>query len=78
MFAPRVLIGTSICIGTSVDCDNIRLVAQLGMPPRTIHLVQEMGRCGRNTSGEYETLLDFYHVILSLNDFVYLNKQLFY
>ena len=72
------MIGTSGCIGAGIDCDDISLVARLGMPTSLMHLIQEMGRCGRNTSGEYQNILNCYHIIFTLKDFVYLNERLFY
>ena len=78
VFTPRILIGTSGCIGAGIDCDDISLVARLGMPTSLMHLIQEMGRCGRNASGEYENTLNCYHVIFTLKDFFYLNERLFY
>ena len=61
VFTPRILIGTSGCIGAGIDCDDISLVARLGMPTSLMHLIQEIGRCGRNMSGEYENILNCYH-----------------
>ena len=37
-----------------------------------------MGRCGRKMPGEYENILNCYHIIFALKDYVYLNERLFY
>jgi hypothetical protein len=78
VFTPRVLIGTSGCIGAGVDCNDVHLVARMGMPTSIIHLIQEMGRCGRSTQGEYEMIHNEYHLMFNLKEFVYLNERLFY
>ena len=39
VFTPHILIGTSGCIGTGIDCDDISLVACLGMPTSLMHLI---------------------------------------
>ena len=43
VFTPRILIGTSGCIGACIDCDDISLVARLGIPASLMYLIQEMG-----------------------------------
>ena len=46
---PRILIGTSGCIGAGLDCSNVHYIYRFGNPPSIIDFIQEMGRCGRNT-----------------------------
>ena len=37
-----------------------------------------MDRCGRKMPGEYENILNCYHIIFTLKDYVYLNERLYY
>ena len=78
-FTPRVLLGTSGCVGTGVDCDDVHLMLRLGMPTSVLHLIQEMGRCGRKRRNALELggMNDnCYHVMHALQDFVYLTERL--
>ena len=78
-FTPRVLLGTSGCIGTGLDCDDVTLMVRLGLPTSLLHLIQEMGRCGRkrNTIDGLATTMNCYHVMFTLNDYVYLTERLY-
>ena len=76
-FTPRVLLGTAGCIGAGLDSDDVHLVQRIGMPTSRLNLIQEMGRCGRKTTGEFINNTNWYHVIYNLKDFVYLNERLF-
>ena len=75
-FTPRVLLGTAGCIGAGLDNNDVHLVQRVGMPTSRLNLIQEMGRCGRKTNGEYLGIHNCYHVIYNLKDFVYLNERL--
>ena len=79
-FTPRVLIGTSGCIGTGLDCDDVHLMLRLGLPTSLLHLIQEMGRCGRkkdDMDGQGTSSKNTYHVMFTLQDFVYLTERLY-
>lgn len=78
-FTPRVLLGTSGCIGTGLDCDDVHLMVRLGLPTSLLHLIQEMGRCGRKSNYEEgdATPLNLYHVMFTLQDYVYLTERLY-
>ena len=78
-FTPRVLLGTSGCIGTGLDCDDVHLMLRLGLPTSLLHLIQEMGRCGRNSNviEPLGTLPNCYHVMFTLYDYVYLTERLY-
>jgi hypothetical protein len=73
-FTPRVLLGTSGCIGTGLDSSDVHLMLRLGLPTNLLHLVQEMGRCGRssnsNSDDDSTTTSNFYHVMFTLQDYV--------
>ena len=77
-FYPRVLIATSGCIGAGLDSDEVHVVLRMGFPCSISDFIQEMGRCGRNqhTNNDHP-LVDCYHLITSLSDYVYLNVRLF-
>ena len=77
-FTPRILLGTSGCIGTRIDCDDVHLVIYLGLPTSILHFMQEMGRYGRNHNIELQqTNIDCYHVIFALEEFIYLTERLY-
>ena len=78
-FTPRVLLGTSGCIGTGLDSDDVHLMVRLGLPTSILHLIQEMGRCGRNLStiDPLDTLRNCYYVMYTLHDYVYLTERLY-
>lgn len=40
-------------------------------------MAQEMGRCGRGRTNDTGTVTDTFYLILSCDDFIYLNKRLF-
>ena len=79
IFTPRVLLGTSGCIGTGIDCDDVHLMLRLGLPTSLLHLIQEMGRCGRsiNALEDGQSKKNCYHVMFTLQDFVYLTERLY-
>ena len=79
-FTPRVLLGTSGCIGTGLDSDDVHLMIRLGLPTSTLHLIQEMGRCGRNCHDNNEILdtgTNCYHVMFTIYDYAYLIERLY-
>ena len=78
-FTPRVLLGTLECIGTGIDCDDAYLMIRLGLPTSLLHLIQEMGRCGRNKNyiNTQQIHNNCYHVMFTLQEFVYLTEILY-
>ena len=42
-----LLLGTSGCIGTCLDCFLVNVVNRVGLPISCIHFIQGMGHCGR-------------------------------
>ena len=72
-FNPRILLATAGSIGAGIDSQDVYSVSRIGFLTSIIDMDQEMGRCGRGTDnrpGEF-------HLILSLNEFVYLNQRLY-
>ena len=49
---PRYLIGTTGCIGAGLDCVDVHLVIRFGLSTNIINFIQEIGRCGRQDSGQ--------------------------
>ena len=76
-FSPRILIGTSGCIGAGLDCDEVKLVFRVGLPTSILNLIQEMGRCGRKKENDISTNKNIFDINFSLSDYVYLNKRLY-
>jgi hypothetical protein len=79
-FTPRVLLGTSGCIGTGLDGKDVYLVICRGLPTSLLHLIQEMGHCGRNSSmnSGIQSLPNCYHVMFTIHDYVYLTERLYF
>ena len=75
-FTPRVLLGTSSCIGAGLDSNDVHLAQRVGLPSSRLNLIQEMGRCGRKTTGEHKDITNCFHVICNMKDFVCLNERL--
>ena len=72
-YYPRILLATAGSIGAGLDSSDVFSVTRIGFPTSVIDMAQEMGRCGRGINkgpGEF-------HLLLSLNDFVYLNQRLY-
>ena len=72
---PRFLLGTPGCIGAGLDCVNVTLVSRLGLPTSIIHLIQEMGRCGRKDSTDSSK--NEYCILFQLSDYTYLVERLY-
>ena len=78
MLTPRVLIGTSGCIGAGVDSEDITLVAHVGMPTSLMHFIQEMGRHDRMIQNENENAKNTCHHMNDLKEFGSLNERLYF
>ena len=83
LFYPRILCATSGCIGAGLDSDDVHLVLRDGIPPSTLDLIQEMGRCGRGRGGNDDTgnsdlvgNVDMYHIVFSLKSYLYLIRRI--
>lgn len=71
-FYPQILLPTARSIGAGLNWQNVFSVTHISFLASVIDMAQEMGRCSWGTDsrpGEF-------HMLLSLNDFVYLNQQL--
>ena len=56
----------------------MHLVIRLGLPTSILHLIQEMGRCGRERNmNALQNNDDCYHVMFTLQEFVYLTERLY-
>ena len=78
MFTPRAFIGTSGRVDSGVDCDDVSLVAMMGTPTSIIHVIQQIRLRGRKNAGNQKGILNCYHIMLTLHDFVYSNEHLVY
>ena len=73
-FCPRVLLATAGSIGTGLDSPDVFAVVRMGFPTSIFEMTQELGRFGRGRTG---TVTDHFYVMLSCQDFVYLNTRLY-
>ena len=71
-----ILIATTSCVGNIFDTYNVHHVVHVGFPTSFINSIQEMSWCGCNRLEINETV-DTYSLILSIDDFVYLNERLY-
>ena len=76
-FYPRILLATAGSIGAGLDSSDVYVVCCAGFPTSIFEMAQELGRCGRGRTNESGTVTDNFHLMLSLDDFVYLNTRLF-
>ena len=79
-YVPRILLATSGCIGAGLDSKYVVLVLRDGFPTSMIDLIQEMGRCGRSWNESIEndiSIMDAFHLIISLPSFTYLIERIF-
>ena len=71
-FYPRILLAIAGSIRAGLDSKDVFSVTRIGFPTIIINMNHEIGRCGRgsdNRPGKF-------HLLLSLNDHVYLNQRL--
>ena len=73
--SPRFLLGTPGCIGAGLDCESVSLVSRVGLPTSITHLIQEMGRCGRNLNRT--DVQNTFGIVFQLSDYVYLIERLY-
>ena len=76
-FYARILLATAGSNGVGLDSQDIYSVTRIGYPTSVIDMAQEMGRCGRGPSSSGSAVTGEFHLVLSLNDFVYLNQRLY-
>ena len=79
-YYPRILLATAGCIGAGLDSADVYSVIRVGFPSGILDMVQELGRCGRGritASGAGGAHTDDFYLLLSLDDYVYLNKRLY-
>lgn len=50
----------------------------MGFATSVFEMVQELGRCGRGRTHDFNTVTDNFHLFLTLDDFVYLNQRLYF
>jgi hypothetical protein len=79
-YVPRILLATSGCIGAGLDSKYVVLVLRDGFPTSMVDLIQEMGRCGRSrneSTANNISIMDSFHLIVSLPSFTYLIERIF-
>ena len=57
-----------------LDSPDVFAVARMGFPTSIFEMAQELERCGRGRSG---TVTDDFYLLLSCQDFIYLNTRLY-
>jgi len=72
-FYPRVLLATADSIGAGLDSPDVYAVVRNGFSTSIFELSQEMGRCGRGRTSTTSMVTDHVYLLLSCQDFVYLN-----
>jgi superfamily II DNA or RNA helicase len=76
-YTPRILFGTSGCIGAGLDSNDVKLVFRIGMPTSILNFIQEMGRCGRLKEQNISQNKNIFDLNFNLHDFVYLHQRLY-
>ena len=77
-FFPRILLAIVGDIGAGLDSLDVYAVYRAGFPTSILEMAQELGRCGRRCSNEDGIKTDEVHLLLTLDDFIYLNTILYY
>lgn len=77
---PRILIGTTGCIGAGLDCKDVHYILRMSTPSSIVALIQEMGRCGRNVhSAESNHLVEnCMDIVFNIKDYIYLYKRCYH
>ena len=76
---PRILLGTTGCIGAGLDCEHVRLVICNGIPTSIINFIQEIGRCGRNRHciEQANEPTDCCVLLFNLKDILYIEERIY-
>ena len=74
---PRILLATVGSIGAGLDSPDVYSVCRAGFPTSIFEMAQKMGRCGRGRTNDAGTVTDNFYLMLSCDDFIYLNTRLF-
>ena len=76
---PRILVGTTGCIGAGLDCNDVHYIVRMGIPNSIISFIQEMGRCGRNlhTTSNSDSSNDSFDILFNIRDYIYLYERCF-
>ena len=77
LFYPRILLATAGSIGAGLDSPDVYSVCRAGFPTSIFEMAQEMGRCGRGRSNDTGTVTDNFYLLLSCDDYIYLNTRLY-
>ena len=80
MLQPRILIGTTGCIGAGLDCKDVHYILRMGTPSSIIGLIQEMGRCGRNvhSTESNTTIKNSIDIVFNIKDYIYLYERCYH
>ena len=76
-FYPRILLATAGSIGAGLDSPDVYSVCRAGFSTSVFEMAQEMGRCGRGRTNQTCTVTDNFYLMLSCDDFIYLNRRLY-
>ena len=76
-FFPRILLATAGSIGAGLDSPEIYAIYRARFPTIIFEMAQELGRCGRGCSNENGIVTDNFHLLLSLDNLIYLNTRFF-
>ena len=67
---------TAGSIGADLDSVDVYSVVRIGFSTSILEMAQEMGRCNRGINKSNSLVTDDFHLLLSCQDFVYLNQRL--
>ena len=77
-FYPRILLATAGSIGVSLDSPDVYSLYRGGISTSIFEMLQQMGLCGRGRTNDRGTVMDNFYLMLSCDDFIYLNTRLFH
>ena len=76
-FYPRVLLATAGSIGAGLDSPDVYAVIRMEFPTSIFEIAQELGRCGWGRTNSTTIVTDHVYLLLSYQDFFYLNTRLY-
>lgn len=76
-FFPRILVATAGSVGGGLDYSDVFVVGRSGFSTSIFEMAQELGRCERGRSNDTGTITDNFHLMISLEEFVYLNTRIY-
>ena len=76
-FYPQILLATAGIIGAGLDSPGVYSVCRASFSTSIFEMAQEMGQCELGRTNDIGTVTDDFYLMLSCDDFIYLNTRLF-